>query len=297
MGADSLSTTPSASPFTDPPNYGFPHHRLHRTLRNPDKQPVVLVACGSFSPVTYLHLRMFEMAVDYIRQNTDFEIVGGYLSPVSDQYRKPGLLSAYHRVRMCNLAAEQTSSWLMVDPWEAFQSYQRTAVVLDHFDYEINTRLGGILTPSGERRHARIMLLAGSDLIATMSEPGVWSEPDLDHILGRYGVLIIERAGSDMDQATDNLSRWRHNIHLVHQLIQNDVSSTKVRLFLRRGLSVRYLLPAPVVDYIEQHGLYVDDGPTASAASGAIIAEKEKEREKEASSGSGKERAEKFTPP
>jgi nicotinamide mononucleotide adenylyltransferase len=62
-----------------------------------------------------------------------------------------------------------------------------------------------------------------------------------------------------MDHATEALARWRHNIFLVPQLIQNDVSSTKVRLFLRRGLSVRYLLPAPVVQYIEEHDLYIDD--------------------------------------
>ena len=103
----------------------------------------------------------------------------------------------------------------------------------------------------------------------------------LDHILGRYGTFIVERAGSDLDQAIDSLARWRHNIHLIHQLVQNDVSSTKVRLFLRRGLSVRYLLPSPVVDYIEQRGLYMDDGPTASAASGAVQSEKEKGKEKE----------------
>lgn len=83
--------------FTNPPNYAFPHQRLSRTLHNPNKIPIVLVACGSFSPVTYLHLRMFEMAKDYVRQNTDFEILGGYLSPVSDMYKKPGLLSALHR--------------------------------------------------------------------------------------------------------------------------------------------------------------------------------------------------------
>ena len=98
----------------------------------------------------------------------------------------------------------------------------------------------------------------------------------LDHILGRYGGFIVERAGSDLDQAIDSLARWRHNIHLVHQLIQNDVSSTKVRLFLRRGLSVRYLLPSQVVDYIEQNGLYVGDGPDASATGGAVSAEKER---------------------
>ncbi len=44
---------------------------------------------------------------------------------------------------MCSLAAEDTSSWLMIDSWEAVQTYQRTAVVLDHFDHEINTVLGG----------------------------------------------------------------------------------------------------------------------------------------------------------
>jgi nicotinamide mononucleotide adenylyltransferase len=37
------------------------------------------------------------MAVDYVRQQTDYEIIGGYLSPVSDMYKKPGLLSAKHR--------------------------------------------------------------------------------------------------------------------------------------------------------------------------------------------------------
>ena len=188
---------------------------------------------------------------------------------------------------MCNLAADQTSQWLMVDPWEALQSYQRTAVVLDHFEHEINVRLGGIAAhagPDAPRVPARVLLLAGSDLIATMSEPGVWSEPDLDHILGRYGALIVERAGADTDQAIDALARWRHNIHLVHQLVQNDVSSTKVRLFLRRGLSVRYLLPAAVVEYIEERGLYLDDGMGGGTNTGER--EKGKEREKEGAGGS-----------
>jgi nicotinamide mononucleotide adenylyltransferase len=82
-----------------------------------------------------------------------------------------------------------------------------------------------------------------------------------------------------MDQATDALARWRHNIFFVPQLIQNDVSSTKVRLFLRRGLSVRYLLPMPVVDYIEENGLYQDETTAHSA---------EKRDEKGGGSGNGR---------
>lgn len=75
----------------------FPIHRFKFQQRDASRTPIVLVACGSFSPVTYLHLRMFEMAIDHIRQNTEFEVIGGYLSPVSDKYVKPGLLSSQHR--------------------------------------------------------------------------------------------------------------------------------------------------------------------------------------------------------
>lgn len=79
------------------------------------------------------------MARDHIVENTDFEIMGGYFSPVSDFYQKAGLAEAKHRVRMCELAVEKSSTWLMVDSWESLQtSYQRTAIVLDHFQNELN---------------------------------------------------------------------------------------------------------------------------------------------------------------
>lgn len=42
-------------------------------------------------------------------------------------------------------------------------------------------------------------------------------------------------------------------------LTASHCSSTKVRLFLKKDLSVRYLIPDPVVAYIEEHGLFQDD--------------------------------------
>lgn len=79
------------------------------------------------------------------------------------------------------LAVEKTSTWLMVDAWESLQDeYQRTAVVLDHFDEEINGRpTGGVQTSDGSRRKIRVMLLAGGDLIQSMGEPGVWADADV----------------------------------------------------------------------------------------------------------------------
>ncbi|KAF4464604.1 nicotinate (nicotinamide) nucleotide adenylyltransferase [Fusarium albosuccineum] len=185
--------------------YTFPSHRI-QTLSDPERTPLVL---------------------DYAR-NEGFQVVAGVLSPVSDAYRKKGLAPAHHRIEMCRLAAEHSSKWLMVDPWEAESpTYIPTARVLDHFDYEINEVMGGIECVDGTRRRARIVLLAGLDLIQTMSTPGVWDERDLDHILRNYGVYAVERSGSSIDTALANLKEWEHNIHIIRQVVTNDISSTK----------------------------------------------------------------------
>lgn len=157
---------------------------------------------------------------------------------------------------MCTLAVE-TASALMVDPWEAIKDeYTPTARVLDHLDEEINVRRQGVPTKDGQRKPVRIALLAGADLIGTMSIPGVWSEPDLDHILGKYGSFIVERTGTDSEEALKTLQKWISNIYVVKQFIPNDISSTKIRYLLAKQMSIRYLVPDSVVEYIEAHGLF-----------------------------------------
>jgi len=82
--------------------------------------------------------------------------------------------------------------------------------------------------------------------------------------LGHYGAFILERSGTDIDDALVQLQQWRENIRVIPQLIQNDVSSTKIRLFRKRGKSIRYYIPDKVVDYIYEHGLYSDDDKKAT---------------------------------
>lgn len=155
---------------------------------------------------------------------------------------------------MCELAAdEERDGWLMVDPWEATQStYIPTAKVLDHFQYEINEVLGGAERPDGTRVPMRIILLAGADLMQTMSTPGkwgpsvllsvslidpqgVWSSDDLDHILRGYGAFIVEREGTDIDNALSALQIWRDNIYvsITAEHIFSDSLSCKT-LFTRK---------------------------------------------------------------
>ncbi len=222
---------------------------------------------------------MCEMASDWVRMVEDnYEVVGIYLSPVSDAYKKSNLAEARHRIRMCELAVQDTSNCVMVDPWEATQPrYVPTAQVLDHFRSEINEKLGGIavVNSAGEvtRKHARLALLCGADLMHSMSTPGLWSPDDLDRILGGEGGLyVVERHGTDLEEAKEALSRWTDNISVIPQGVPIDLSSTKVRLFLHKKMSVRYFVPNPVIEYIMANGLY----GTGKAAEGDVPPDKGK---------------------
>jgi nicotinamide mononucleotide adenylyltransferase len=52
---------------------------------------------------------------------------------------------------------------------------------------------------------------------------------------------------------------------IVDELIHNDVSSTKVRRNIMRGLSVKYLIADSVINYIKTHQLYTTN-PVAHQA-------------------------------
>jgi len=45
-----------------------------------------------------------------------------------------------------------------------------------------------------------------------------------------------ERSGTDLDDALTSLEEYKDNIYVIEQLVQNDVSSTKIRMFVKRGM-------------------------------------------------------------
>ncbi|KAK8946088.1 hypothetical protein KSP40_PGU019983 [Platanthera guangdongensis] len=85
-------------------------------ILNKNSNLVVLVCTGSFNPPTYMHMRMFELARDALNLLGKC-VIGGYMSPVNDAYKKKDLLPAIHRVKMCELVCK-SSSFVMVDSWE-----------------------------------------------------------------------------------------------------------------------------------------------------------------------------------
>ncbi|XP_065792258.1 nicotinamide/nicotinic acid mononucleotide adenylyltransferase 2 isoform X3 [Muntiacus reevesi] len=103
-----------------------------RAMTETTKTHVILLACGSFNPITKGHIQMFERARDYLHKTGRFIVIGGIVSPVHDSYGKQGLVSSRHRLIMCQLAV-QNSDWIRVDPWECYQdTWQTTCSVLEH---------------------------------------------------------------------------------------------------------------------------------------------------------------------
>ena len=212
-----------------------------------------LVACGSFNPITNMHLRMFELAKDYLREHQpNFSVQLGIISPVSDAYGKAELANGLHRKVMCQQAVS-SSSWIKVMTWELEQSdWTPTADVLDHFE----TYVKRTFSPE-----SKVMLLCGADVLQSFSIKDLWLERDIRRIVQKHGLVVITRPSCNPYEFINNsalLSELQGSIHIVSELFTNDISSTVIRKTIRQKKSIKYLVPDTVADYIAKHSLYAE---------------------------------------
>ncbi|XP_061551028.1 nicotinamide/nicotinic acid mononucleotide adenylyltransferase 3 isoform X1 [Phycodurus eques] len=231
--------------------------------------PLVLLACGSFNPITNQHMRLFELARDHMQSTGQYQVVGGIVSPVSDGYGKQGLVLAKHRIAMAKLAL-QSSNWVKADEWESQQPDWTETVVTMRYHY------GRILKEYEQRTLAdssgnsspcqntppQLKLLCGADFLHTFKIPGLWRDDHMEEVVGRFGLVCVSRGGLQPEQMvheSDTLWRHRQNIFQVKEWVRNETSATEVRRALRRGMSMKYLIPDSVIEYIEQHNLYTED--------------------------------------
>ena len=218
----------------------------------------VLLCCGSFDPITNMHLRMFEEARDHLHEHTQHRVVAGIISPTHDAYQNKHLEKSEHRCKMVRLSLQPINGdehWVRVDEWEVRQKrWHGIRQELAHY--------------SSLHSDVRVMLLCGADLLHTFGEPHYepnWSDQDIQDIVGNYGVVVITRAGTDLSDTLERSSRapllkqYKDKIVIVNEKVSNRISSTAVRQAIRHRQSIRYLVPDPVIEYIADNGLYSND--------------------------------------
>ncbi|KAL4710039.1 hypothetical protein ACJJTC_011624 [Scirpophaga incertulas] len=238
------------------------------------------------------NMNIMEIARDYLHSSGIATVVGGIASPVHDAYGKKDLVASHHRISMLKLAL-RSSSWIKVSEWETQQSgWTRTRISMQYHQETINSHMSALATlepepPSwlpddvlnvnsldepdnlmdkfgdklnnGDVAKVTVKLLCGADLLESFATPGLWADEDIETIVGRHGLVVVSRVGSDPGKfiyESDLLYKHRNNVTLVTNYIVNDVSSTVIRRLVRRGESAKYLTDDAILAYIRQNRLY-----------------------------------------
>jgi nicotinate-nucleotide adenylyltransferase len=208
--------------------------------------PYIKTLClgGSFNPIHHGHL----ICARAVAEKRGYERV--LLIPSGQPPHKPGqsnLASGAQRLQMCRLAIEAVGS----------NSHRSTAG--QHASFAVSEmelpRTGPSYTLDTVRQlrnqgWPEVHWLIGADMLNFLPK---WHEPAA--LLREATFIVMARPGVTIDFASlpGYMASLEQNVTEA-PLVQ--ISSTEIRQRVRAGLSIQYLAPDPVVDYIYKNGLY-----------------------------------------
>ncbi len=201
---------------------------------------------GTFDPVHYGHLRAALEAMEILRLQ-DFRLLPAGTPP----HRANTFASADHRLAMLKLALSRYPE-LQVDVRE---------IRREGSSFMVDT-LGEIRQEEGD---APILMMIGQDAANVLDQWHEWHRlfdlahlvimrrPESKHI---YSGALFEQVQPRMVNNPGRLLNSPAGLILPLEVTQLAISSTEIRRQIRTGLSPRFLLPDPVIDYILEYQLY-----------------------------------------
>lgn len=176
---------------------------------------------ATFNPPHLGHSMMVQQVLDF----TDCEAV--WLVPVYDHtFHKP-LAPVEHRVAMVN-----------------FIVMPRVSVSTLEIDHALDGNTIHLLPHLPKENTYRFII--GSDNLPTFHLWGSW-----ELLLKKIPFLIFPRAGYPNEPLYEGMT-------MVHDssLVISNISSTKIRDRVKKGLSINHFVPGGVEEYIKEHELY-----------------------------------------
>ena len=184
---------------------------------------------GSFNPVHTGHLVIANQLVEY----TNMEQVWFVVSPQNPLKPKAGMLNEYDRLYMVDLAIEGN---------HRFRS-NNIEFALPKPSYTVDT-----LAYLAEKFPGhRFSLIMGADNLESLPK---WKNHET--ILAHHHVYVYQRPGHAAPKAPEN---FENSVTIV-AFPQLDVSATYIRQCIKQGISIQYLVPDGVRQYIEKMNLY-----------------------------------------
>jgi nicotinate-nucleotide adenylyltransferase len=209
------------------------------------KQAIAIFG-GTFDPVHYGHLRAAIEAMEML-QLQDFRLLPAGTPP----HRTNTFASADHRLAMLKLALSRYPELQMDD----------REVRREGSSFMVDT-LGEIRREAGD---APILTMIGQDAANDLDQWHEWHRLfDLTHLVimrrpeskHNYSGALLAQMQQRLVNNPGRLQDSAAGLILPLEVTQLAISSTGIRRQIRAGLSPRFLLPDPVIDYIFEHGLY-----------------------------------------
>ncbi len=185
---------------------------------------------GTFNPVHYGHLVNAEL----VREKFSLERILFIPSKYPVHKELQGSISSGHRVKMLELALAGSRE----------MEVSRIEIDKETPSYTIYT----INELKKKYRDDEFSLIIGYD---SYSEIETWKS--YRELISRVDLIVLRRG--DASGRRDDLNEFGENIHFAgNPLIE--LSSTMIRNRIGKGLSVKYMLPDNVLDYINEKGFY-----------------------------------------
>jgi nicotinate-nucleotide adenylyltransferase len=203
---------------------------------------------GTFNPVHYGHLRMAQELAEML-ELSEVRFIPSAIPP----HKTSPAASAEHRAHMVRLAIEDNPLF-QLDTREITRS--GTSYTIDTL-ISLREEVGP---------EARLILFMGTDAFRQLDKWHRWQE-----LLNYCHIALVQRPHAIREALSKTLEAYlaAHYAEQNHELQDAtsgyitmqpmtalDISSTAIRQRIEQGLSLRYLVPKNVIDYLQQHALY-----------------------------------------
>ena len=184
---------------------------------------------GTYNPIHVGHL----IIANHMAEHADLDQVWMVVTPHNPLKKKATLLDDHHRLQMVYLATE---NFPKIKPSDI-------EFKLPQPNYTVNT----LIHLHEKYPDYEFSLIMGEDNLKTLHK---WKNYEV--ILEHHDIYVYPRISSE----ADNLELKNHlKVHLIDAPVV-EISSTDIRLNIKKGKNVQPLLPHKVWDYIDHNNFY-----------------------------------------